>query len=264
MRQKMPEAQRRMMAQRRTEPSLPVAELARFSPAQVAFAAAAWPMRAAEELRSALIYRALARASRTALPSFTDRFERVAHEEVGHARLCAIVGTRLAAPRPDYDAGPVRARLAPLTDDRTRTIALVTSEVAIGETISMAMFRESRRAATEPLTRATIESILADESRHQQLGWDALAALGPSATLLREATMALAASEQQVAAPALRFLERGEHFDPAWAALGVIHPERRVEAFYAAVEQLVLPRLRELGLDADRAWADRYKASGRH
>jgi hypothetical protein len=216
-------------------------------------------MRAAEELRSALIYRALAHASRTPLPAFTARFERVVHEEVGHARLCATVGARLLAPRPTYDASPVRARLALLADPRTRTIALVASEVAIGETISMAMFRESRRATTEPLTRAAIESILADEARHQQLGWDALAALGPSDALQREATHALAASEQQIALPALRFLERSDPFDPAWAALGVIHPERRVEAFYAAVEQLVLPRLRELGIDADRAWADRYK-----
>jgi len=239
---------------------LPEPVLEPFTPAQRAFAVVAWPLRAAEELRSALIYRALAHASRTALPAFTSRFERVVHEEVGHARLCAEIGARLSAPRPVYNAGPVRTRLAPLADPLTRTIALVTSEVAIGETISMAMFREGRRAATEPLTRAAIESILADESRHQQLGWDALAALGPSDTLQREATAALAASEQQIARPALAFLERGEAFDPAWSALGVIHPERRVEAFYAAVEQLVLPRLRELGIDADRAWADRYKS----
>jgi hypothetical protein len=239
---------------------LPAPELAVFTPAQLAFAAAAWPMRAAEELRSALIYRALARASRTALPAFTARFERVVREEVGHARLCAEVGARLAAPRAVYDASPVRARLAQLADPLRRTIALVASEVAIGETISMAMFRESRRGTTEPLTRAAIESILADEARHQQLGWDALAALGPSDALQREATHALAAAEHQIALPALRFLERGEPFDPAWAALGVIHPERRVEAFYAAVEQLVLPRLRELGIDAERAWTDRYKS----
>jgi len=76
--------------------------------------------------------------------------------------------------------------------------------------------------------------------------------VGPSTTTL-------AHSEQQIAAPSLRFLERGDAFDPAWAQLGVIHPERRVEAFYAAVEQLVLPRLAELGIDAQRAWTNRYR-----
>lgn len=249
------------MARRTTElPPLPAPALAAFTPAQVAFAAFAWPMRAAEELRSALIYRALAHASREALPAFTERFARVMHEEVGHARLCSQLASQLSGARPTYDARPVRARLAPLRDPLARMIALATSEVAIGETISMAMFRESRRATTEPLTRAAIESILADEARHQQLGWDALAALGSSDTMQREATAALAASEQQIAVPALRFLERGEVFDPAWAALGVIDPERRVEAFYAAVEQLVVPRLNELGIDGSGAWAQRYAA----
>ena len=246
------------MEPRATDPKLPAAELTGFTRAQVAFAATAWPMRAAEELRSALIYRALAAASCTALPAFTQRFVCVMHDEIGHARLCARITARLGMQRPTYDASPVRARLAPLTDSTTRTIALATSEVAIGETISMAMFRESRRATTEPLAHAAITSMLADEARHHQLGWDALAALGPSDTMQREATAALASSEQQIAVPALRFLERGDAFDPAWAALGVIHPERRVEAFYNAVEKLVVPRLTELGLDGAGAWARRY------
>lgn len=75
----------------------------------------------------------------------------------------------------------------------------------------------------------------------------------------REAGHALRWSEQQIAVPALRFLEAGKPFDPAWAALGVIPPERRVEAFYAGVEQIVIPRLDRLGLDGARAWADRYR-----
>ena len=218
----------------------------------------AWPLRAAEELRSALIYRALARASRIALPAFADRFDGVAREEVGHARLCATIGEELGAAPPRYDAAPVRARLAPLGDPRERTIALVTAEVAIGETISMTMFRESRRAATGLRARAAFASIVADESRHHQLGWDALEALGASELVAREASRAFAASEQQIARPALELLERGEPFDPAWCEHGVIEPQRRVEAFYAAVEQLVIPRLERLGVDGKRAWAERY------
>jgi hypothetical protein len=246
------------MASRATE--LPPPELAAFSVEQVRFAADAWPLRAAAELRSALVYRALAAASVDALPAFAARFAIVMREEVAHARLCATVGARLGAPPPEYNAEPVRARLKPLADPRERTIALVVHEVAIGETISMAMFREGRRATTEPLTRAAIESMLADEARHHQLGWDALAALGPSDLLQREAARALAATEQQIAAPALHFLESGRTFDRAWAALGVVPPERRVDAFYAAVEQLVLPRLDRLGLDGALAWSERYRA----
>ena len=59
--------------------------------------------------------------------------------------------------------------------------------------------------------------------------------------------------------PALQRLEAGEPFDPAFAELGVLAPEARVEAFYGAVERLVVPRLDALGLDGTRAWNERYR-----
>jgi hypothetical protein len=37
-------------------------------------------------------------------------------------------------------------------------------------------------------------------------------------------------------------------------------PEARVEAFYDAVENLVLPRLTRLGLDGAVAWRDSYSS----
>ena len=248
---------------------LPHPDLTTYSDAQRAFAVAAWPLRAAEELRSALIYRALTIASRAAgLPApWPARFAEVVHDEVRHARLCATVGARLGAAVPRYDARPVRARLALLADPVARVCALLCAEVAIGETISMTLFRAGRRATTEPLTRAALESILRDEVRHQRLGWDALAALWPSLdparrdAVQREATTALAASEQQIAVPVLRRLEAGEPFDPACAALGVLAPEVRVETFYAAIEQLVVPHLDRVGLDGGRAWRDRYRVA---
>jgi hypothetical protein len=247
-------------------PALPPVDLTGFTPAQVDFAAAAWPMRAAEELRSALIFRALARAAGAAkLPEpWTKRFEAMVGDEVGHARLCAEVAARLGAGRPQYDARPVRARLADLTDPMGRTTAILLVEAAMGETISMALFRAGRRAATEPLTRAALSAILADEVRHQRNGWTGMTALWPSLSgpqreaLQREATNGLAAFERQVAVPALRRLEAGEPFDPAFAALGVLAPEARVDAFYRAVEHLVVPRLTALGLDGGRAWSERY------
>jgi hypothetical protein len=174
----------------------------------------------------------------------------------------------LGAPPPIYDPALVRARLAGLPDPVTRTSALLLIEVAVGETISMSLFRAGRRASREPLTRAALESILRDEVRHQRLGWTGSVALWPSLSepqrerLQFEATAALAAMEQQNAAPAFSRLAAGEPFDPAHGALGVLAPEARVEAFYAAVEQLVVPRLTRLGLDGARAWETRYRLAG--
>jgi len=79
--------------------------------------------------------------------------------------------------------------------------------------------------------------------------------------LQRAAAGTLAASEQQIALPVLRRLDAGEPFDPALAELGVLAPEARVEAFYAAIEQLVVPRLDRIGLDGSQAWRDRYRAA---
>jgi hypothetical protein len=246
--------------------SFPAPALAGYEPGEVAFARDAWPLRAAEELRSALIFRALARASvRSPLcAGWSAPFLAAARDELFHVKLCAAAGERLGAPPPRYDAGPVRARLAPLADPQRRACALALIEVAVGETISLAMFRAGRRAAREPLTRAALERILVDEVRHQRLGWSAISAWWPAldepdrAALQEEARAGLGAMEQQIAAPALRWLQSRARFNPRYAELGVLAPEARVEAFYAAVERLVVPRLTRLGLDGDRAWRDRY------
>jgi hypothetical protein len=245
---------------------LPLAVLTPYSDAQVRFAIAAWPMRAAEELRSARIFRALSRAARVAglCEPWPSRFAAAMHDEVRHARLCVTVGTRLGAPAPKYDVRPVRARLAGLANPLMRTAALLLVEVAMGETISMYLFRACRRATIEPLTRSALGMIVGDEVRHQRLGWTGLTSLWPMlgeplrAAVQREAARGLAACEQQTARPAMLWLRKGQPFDPAYAALGVLHPEARVEAFYSAVERLVLPRLTRVGLDGPAAWKSRY------
>jgi P-aminobenzoate N-oxygenase AurF len=245
---------------------LPPPSLAGYTEAELSFARAAWPMRAAEELRSALVFRALAQASARSpiCAAWRPRFLSAAHDEIFHARLCAAVGTRLGAAPPRYDAGPIRARLALLAEPTARACALTLIEVAVGETISLAMFRTGRRAAREPLTRGTLERILVDEVRHQRLGWSAIVEWWPALepqrrqALQEEVRRALGAMERQIAAPALRRLEAGIAFEPAYAELGVLAPERRVDAFYAAIERLVIPRLTRLGLDGARAWRDRY------
>jgi hypothetical protein len=114
-------------------------------------------------------------------------------------------------------------------------------------------------------TRAALGAIVVDEVRHQRLGWSGLTALWPMLTerqrtqVQAEAARGLGACEQQVAYPAMRWLQSRQSFDPAYAALGVLNPELRVDAFYEAVERLVLPRLTRVGLDGPLAWKHRYR-----
>jgi hypothetical protein len=246
---------------------LPAPDLSPYGEAQVKFAIAAWPMRAAEELRSARIFRALWRASRAAgVPEpWPARFESGMRDELRHARLCVSVGDRLGASAPTYDVRPVRARLAALDDPLFRTASLLLVELAIGETISTYLFRAARRAAVEPLTRAALIDIVGDEVRHQRLGWAGFSALWPvlpdglRGAAQREASRGLAACEQQTARPAMAWLQQKRPFDPAYASLGVLHPEARIEAFYFAVERFVVPRLTRVGLDGAAAWERRYR-----
>ncbi|MDP9150937.1 MAG: ferritin-like domain-containing protein [Myxococcota bacterium] len=248
---------------------LPAPVLAPYTRAQIRFAGSAWPMRAAEELRSALIFRALARDARAVgmAEPWPTRFRAAMRDELRHARLCATVGAELGAGEPEYDARPLRARLARLPDPRLRAAALLLVEIAMGETISMYLFRAGRRATREPLTRAALGAIVGDEVRHQRLGWTGMAGLWPildrplRAAVEREAARGLAGCEQQIALPAMRWLERRQPFDPAYAALGVLHPEARVDAFYLAVERLVVPRLTRIGLDGPLAWNNRYRVA---
>jgi hypothetical protein len=247
--------------------ALPDPVLAAYTPAQIDFARAAWPLRAAEELRSALVYRTLARACADARweSAWTAAIDSVAIDEMSHVRLCRVVGARLGAAVPIYDREPVRARVAGFSDQRDVVAGLMLVEVAAGETISASLFRAGHRATVEPLAQAALRIILADEERHANFGWQALSALWPTLTeqqrcgLQEEAARGLAGLEQTMVAPALRWMEDGLTFDPALAELGVLPPEARVEAFYTTVEEQVLPGLTALGLDGRAAWSRRYR-----
>jgi hypothetical protein len=230
-------------------------------------------MRAAEELRSALVFRAIrGLARRLEVPTLRgcDRaLTRAIGDELRHSRLCAKVGDRLVAPPPRYDLAPVRARLRSLADPQRRLWALLLVEVAMGETVSTGLFAAGRRAAREPLTRATLTAILRDEIGHARFGWAALTALAPQldrcgrSYLADEAARGLADMERTTALPALRRLDAGERFEPLLAELGVIAPEVRVETFYRAVERGVIPRLCQIGIDGAAAWRRRHHVSAR-
>ncbi len=254
-------------AKRVGDVALPPSRLDGYTKEQIAVARAAWPMKAAEEFRSASIYAALASAATHAgLP--LDLVALVAStsvDELRHAALCLEVARALGDATPiEASMDVVRSRTA---KDRPRALALelLLVEVAMGETVSCALFRAGRDGTTEPLVRAALSSILRDEARHARSGWEALSALrgeldqADLEALQREATAQLGLMEQSMALPSLRRLEANEPFDAKLALLGVLAPERRVQAFYAAIEGSVCPRLDRLGLDGKRAWAERYR-----
>jgi hypothetical protein len=104
-----------------------------------------------------------------------------------------------------------------------------------------------------------------DEARHATVSWLAAAELLPALpasarpSLEQDLARSFGAFEQSAALPALQALEAGRSVDPALRELGLLSYEDRVEAFYAGIERVVLPRLVRLGFDAQRLWAERYR-----
>jgi hypothetical protein len=257
----------RTQASRRLScPTLGPPALKEFSTAQIAFARQAWPMKAAQELRSAAVFTELQQlAILCALPlDLASVLADAARDELLHAELCFRVAELLGSPPDRVAMDSVEARFASFPDRRQRLLTLLLIEVAVGETVSCSLFRAAAKGSEEPVTRLALSVILRDEARHARIGWQALEALrfgwseDDRRLLKDEIHQQLGAIEQFIAVPSLRRLESGTPFDAALASLGVLPPVVRVEAFYRAMEIQVLPALDALGLGGTDAWRSRY------
>jgi hypothetical protein len=246
---------------------LPPMHLEPYAADDVAFAARAWTMRAEQERQSAGVFAALASAlvdSGEPL-DLAGAFTRVVADELAHSELCATLATRLRTQVPRAEP-IVRPTSGTPGERRALALRILLVEGAIGETLSCALFNLGRNLAREPCTRAALGRILRDEIGHARTSWEALEALRPAMSekeregLEQLATQALGSIEQTQMVPVLRRLERGEHFQPAWAELGVLPPAQRADTFYAAIERRVIPRLERVGIDGARAWRERYQS----
>ncbi len=235
---------------------VPAPDLAGYAGEHVALAARAWTMKAEEEYRSAALFNEIVRAliHRGAPLDLQSAFGRVVSDELAHATLCLDLAARFGAPVPRLALERVTARVD------VGVVMLVLFEGAIGETVSAALFHAGRSGTREPCTRAALGIILADEARHARLCWRAAELLITDRDALDdELARSFAWFERDGVLPALRRLDAGEMLDDELVALGVIPPERRVEAFYRTIERVVIPRLAMLGLDGQRAWDRRYR-----
>lgn len=237
----------------------------RYTREQIAFAARAWTMRAEEERRSAAVFAdllGLLADANVPLDAVRD-VHGIMGDELHHADLCASMAITLGAPKPA--SRPLwRTGQAPTTREErgSRALEIVLVEGAIGETISSALFGAGWRATVEPHARAALARILRDEVTHSRRFWrllDALRLDGDDEHLHGVAARGFALIEQTQMVPVLTRLKNGEPFEDAWAELGVLRPEARVEAFYAAIERRVVPALNARRLDGERAWAGRYR-----
>src|SRR5690606_25394589 len=126
-----------------------------------------------------------------------------------------------------------------------------------------ALLTEERELTTEPLVHAVVDQLAADEVLHARLGWAYLAegwpALPDEARRRTDAYLPVA----------FGYLEQRMHgampLGPPLAdavvadmhALGCLEACQGRELFRETVEEVVVPRLGEVGLAAAHAWARR-------
>jgi hypothetical protein len=190
---------------------------------------------------------------------------RMIADEVRHTELCARMAEVLSpATTVRIDESTLHLPVvAPSL--RAHVRGTVVAAFCVGETLSGRMFRRCLRAATVPLARDVVRTIVDDETFHGELGWE----LG---ALLMRGDDAAAPAERDALAASLEALFR--HYrrlccaDPgeAWAQrapeaegapnFGTLTLEGYARAFYDGMREDVVPGLVAIGLpEAEGAFA---------
>lgn len=190
-------------------------------------------------------------------------------DELRHAGLCGQVVEMLGG---QATYGDCELRVDPLPEHpgctpRERALRNLTFASCFSETVSVALLTEERGRAEEPFVQRVLRQLAGDEVLHARIGW-----------LYLETTLAQlddAARERTARwlAPALAYFEScllaampvaptpiAEPILADASALGFSESRRARSLLYDAIESVIVPRLEQLGLPAERAWAERDAA----
>jgi hypothetical protein len=186
----------------------------------------------------------------------------VALDELRHADLALRMAALLLDGEPAIDVvgGQVERRF-PRAFGLAELDVMMIELPAISETVALALLSACRDGAREPVVRAVLSSIAADEVHHARLGWYYLAWRAPQWTL---------AERQRAADHAGFVVANAEHrfrngrdaprgHRRAAQALGVLDTVRQREAIRCVMEDEIVPALDALGLGASVAWRVRRR-----
>ena len=136
-----------------------------------------------------------------------------------------------------------------------RVFHTAVGSLAIGETVSVRALAASRDVTVDPLARAVMTCLVADESIHSRFGWIFLQAMWPDlpergreriAAWLPDLLDAL-----RVACPAADAVETDEG-----SPFGYLGSQSRREIFVRTLEDDILVPFERIGLPARRCWQE--------
>jgi hypothetical protein len=228
----------------------------RYSEDELRRALGAWQLRTLDEYRSMAAFTELVYELTQLGCSFDilGTAVRVVRDEARHTELCrrmvvALGGEDVVPGEPRWVISDKRLPL------RQRVLSTVVGSLCIGETLSTRMLAAVREQTTDPLARAVVTCLVADESVHGQFGWMLLEAFAPTFTPEdRQALLSMLPGALAGARAAM--IPSGEVRGPhVPTSFGSLSPERRAEVFHHALARDVLPRFDELGLPGSAIWA---------
>jgi hypothetical protein len=185
-----------------------------------------------------------------------------AAEERRHGELCGAVVEALGAearaevgvPR----AVPRHADVPALEGFLRNTLSVC----CLSETVAVALIGAERLQMSEGPLRDLLTRIWSDEVGHARFGWRWAGALVPEldGAARDRLGLYLRVALRHLELHELLQLPRDSQPPPEGAALGLCSGADSQQLFYETVEQVILPRLEQLGLDAERAWSERTRA----
>jgi hypothetical protein len=223
--------------------------------------AAIWQERGASELKVAGGFSALAAQliEHGTADGVLKLVSRAVRDEVHHAEIAVEMAARyrsseIAWPPPSPFPVPV---LAP-ADGRLRATLLVIAMCCINETLACGILEGQLSLATSPLTRAALQTVLADEIDHARAGWAHIST--PFVTTAMKAEIAAGWLPRLLDARLRDLVEVDAPFPgEQLPEHGILTRTARKQIVATALEDVVFPGFARSGIDPAKAreWASR-------
>lgn len=236
----------------------------------LARARVAWGLRTLDEYRSQVAFtELLSRLTQTGFAfDILGTAVRVVRDEARHVELCKRMLMAVGG-SPVIDGTPRFVRSDQRLPLRSQIIQTVVGSLCIGETVSVRLLAAVRDHTVDPLARAVVTCLTADESIHSRFGWTLLSLMVPHIStaerqVINQRLPIYLGSTAAVASGPGTSAPPGESPHPLATAaanpFGSLPVKARREVFFESLENDIFRNFDELGIDARAAWDKRTAA----
>lgn len=180
-------------------------------------------------------------------------FSRAVRDEVRHAEIAVDMAARYRASEVEWPPPqPFPVPLLAPAEPRLRATLLAIAMCCVNETLACAILEGQLAQATSPLTRAALQSVLADEIDHARAGWAHIAT--PFVTSAMKEEIAARWLPRILNARLRELVEEDTPFPgERFPAHGILTRTARKQIVAEALATVVLPGFARAGIDPTNA-----------